>query len=54
MSTREWLDSLTKEQLGAWLRIGGVTFQICMGLLKENDFKIGVQERYSFVENMTR
>ena len=54
MSTREWLDSLTKEQRAAWLRIGGVTFQICMGLLKENNFKIGVEKRYTFADNMMR
>ena len=54
MKMRDWLDSLTKEQLASWLRLGGVTYQICMGLLEENNFKIGVKERYSFVENMTR
>mgnify|MGYP003304302393 CR=1 FL=1 len=54
MSTREWLDSLTKEQLASWLRLGGVTYQICMGLLKENNFKIGVKERYTFADNMMR
>lgn len=54
MSTREWLDSLTKEQRAAWFRIGGVTFKICMALLKENNFKIGIKERYDFADNMTR
>lgn len=54
MSTREWLDSLTKEELASWLRLGGMTYQIGMALLKENNFKIGVKERYSFADNMTR
>jgi hypothetical protein len=54
MSTREWLDSLTKEQLASWLRLGGVTFQIGMGLMKENNFKIGVKARYDFADNMRR
>lgn len=54
MSTREWIDSLTQEQLRAWLRIGGVTFKIGMALLKENNFKIGVKERYDFADNMMR
>lgn len=51
---REWLDSLTKEELASWLPLGGVTYQIAMALLKENNYKIGVMERYSFVDNMTR
>lgn len=54
MSTREWLDSLTQEQLRAWLRLGGVTFQIGIGLMKENNFKICVKERYDFADNMMR
>ena len=54
MSTREWLDSLTKEQRAAWFRIGGVTFQICMALLKENNFRICVEKRYDFVDNIMR
>lgn len=54
MSMREWLDSLTKEQLASWLRLGGVTYQISMALLKENNYKIGVMERYSFADNMMR
>jgi hypothetical protein len=54
MSTRECLDSLTKEQRSAWLRISGVTFQICMALMKENNFRIGVKKRYDFADNMMR
>ena len=53
MKTREWLDSITVEQKASILRLGGMTFQICMSLLKENSFRIGVQSRYGFVANMT-
>lgn len=54
MKTREWLDSMTAEQRASILRLGGMTFQICMSLLKENNFRIGVQSRYDFAFNMTR
>lgn len=54
MSMRQWLDSLTKEERESFSRLGGVNYQICMALLTENDFKVGVEKRYSFVENMMR
>ena len=54
MSTRQWLDSLTKEERDSFSRLGCVNYQICMALLRENGGKVGVEKRYSFVENMTR
>lgn len=54
MKTREWFDSMTVEQRASILHLGGMTFQICMALLKEHNFRIGVQPRYGFVANMTR
>lgn len=54
MSTRAWIDSLTEEHRAGLTRIGGVSFQICMALLKEDGFRIGVKPRYSFAANMAK
>jgi hypothetical protein len=54
MSTRAWLDSLTEEQRASLIRVAGVSFQICMALLKEDGFCIGVKPRYSFATNMVK
>ena len=53
MSTREWLDSLTKEQRKSYVLLGfGFWPGIMMKILEENNFKIGVKERYTFADNM--
>ena len=53
MKAREWLDSLTKEQLDSYSLLGsGFWPSIMMKILEENDFKVGVQSRYDFADNM--
>ena len=53
MKARDWLDSLTKEQLDSYYLLGsGFWPSIMMKILEENDFKVGVQSRYDFADNM--
>ena len=53
MKTREWLDSLTKEQLDSYALLGfGFWPSIMMKIVEENGLKVGVQSRYDFADNM--
>lgn len=54
MSTRQWLDSLTREERDSFKELSGVNYAICAELLRENCFRLEAKKRYSFVENMTR
>ena len=54
MSTREWLDSLSREERESIMRLSGVNYAICMELLRENGFRLETKKRYSFAENMLR
>lgn len=55
MKVREWLDSLTKEQLDSYARIGfGFWPRLLMKMVEEDGFKIGCKSRYDLVKNMTR
>ena len=53
MKVREWLDSLTKEQLDSYALLGfGFWPGIMMKMIEEDGFKVGVQSRYSIADNM--
>ena len=54
MSTRQWLDSLTREERDSFKKVSGVNYAICTELLRENGFRLEAKKRYSFVENMAR
>ena len=54
MSTRQWLDTLTREERESFEKLSGVNFSICTELLRENGFRLTAKKRYSFVENMMR
>ncbi len=53
MGTREWLDSLTKEQRESYALLGfGFWPRLLMKMVEEDGFRIGVKSRYSLVTNM--
>ena len=54
MSTRQWLDSLTREERDSFKKLSGVNYAICDELLRENGFRLNTKKRYSFADNMTR
>ena len=53
MKAREWLDSLTKEQLDSYALLGfGFWPSIMMKMIEEDGFKVGVQSRYAIADNI--
>ena len=53
MKVREWLDSLTKEQLDSYAQLGfGFWPRLLMKMVEEDGFRIGCQSRYDFVNNI--
>lgn len=52
MNTRQWLDSLSREERDSFKKLSGVNYAICDEILRENCFRLEAKKRYSFVENM--
>lgn len=53
MKVREWLNSLTKEQLDSYALLGfGFWPRLLMKMVEEDGLRIGCKSRYDFADNM--
>jgi hypothetical protein len=53
MKVREWLNSLTKEQLDSYALLGfGFWPSLLMKMVEEDGLRIGCKSRYGFANNM--